>query len=299
MFAEGEDVMFTEISPKVFLVEPPNRGKFPHCYCIYIDGETKTLIDTSCGDENLGALKTRGVDLIINTHFHEDHIFNNHRFPEAEVWAHVLDAAAIRSLDVFVDCYGNLFGGQELGRQFIEDIKLQPSPVHRELTDGIVLDLGPWQLKVIHTPGHTPGHIALLEEKHGVLITADIDLSGFGPWYGHLCSNITDFMNSIDLCRQIKPKTVISSHKGLIDQNIDGRLTAYRNIILKKEEQVLTALLEPRSFDQLVAMQIFYGKGIKLDELYLWFEKMALYQHLIRLESFGLVAHFEDTYFQR
>lgn len=290
--------MFTAISPQVFLVEPPNRGKFPHCYCVYIDGGTKTLIDTSCGEDNLPALKTRGVDLIINTHFHEDHIYYNHRFPEAEVWAHRLDAAAIRSLDAFVECYGSLFGGLEVGRQFIQDIKLQPSPVHRELEDGMTLDLRPWHLQVVHTPGHTPGHIALWEEKRGILISADVDLSGFGPWYGHLCSNISDFLNSIELCRQLKPKTLISSHKGLINEDIDRRLLAYRDIILQKEQRVLAALEQPRTLDQLVALQIFYGQRIKLDKLYTWFEKLAVYQHLLRLESLGLVARSEDTYYR-
>jgi len=290
--------MFTELSPEVYLIEPPNGGKFPHCYCVYVDGEKKTLIDTSCGAENLLALKKRGVDVIINTHFHEDHIYNNHQFPEAWVWAHELDAAAIRSLDVFVDCYGDLFGGKAVGRKFIEDIQLKPSPVHRELVDDEMLELGPWSLQVLHTPGHTPGHIALWEEKFGILISADIDLSGFGPWYGHLCSNITDFLASIELCRQIRPRTLISSHKGLIEEDIDNRLLAYRDIILAKEQQVLTALQEPKSFEQLIALQIFYGQRIKLDNLFIWFEKLAIYQHLLRLEELGLVAHSADTYYR-
>lgn len=290
--------MFIEISPEVYLIEPPNGGKFPHCFCIYIDGEQKTLIDTSCGAENLLALQKKGVDIIINTHFHEDHIFNNHHFPTASVWAHKLDAAAIRSLDVFMDCYGDIFDAQNLWREFLDDIKLKPSPVHRELAGGETLDLGPWQLKVVHTPGHTPGHIGLWEEKYGVLVSADIDLSGFGPWYGHLCSNISDFLTSIELCRQMKPRTMISAHKGLIEQDIDRKLLAYRDVILTKEEQVLDFLKEPKNFSQLVSRQIFYGQRIKLDELYKWFEKMAIYQHLIRLESLGLVNHSGDTYYR-
>lgn len=290
--------MFMEISPKVYMIEPPNGGKFPHCFCVYIDGEQKTLIDTSCGAENLLALQKKGVDIIINTHFHEDHIYNNHHFTNASVWAHKLDAAAIRSLDMFVHYYGELFGGEQLGRQFIDDIKLQPSTVERELSGNEMLDLGPCQMKVIHTPGHTPGHIALWEERYGVLISADIDLSGFGPWYGHLCSNITDFLASIEICRQLNPGTLISGHKGLIKEDIDARLLAYRDIILAKEQQVLDALKDPKKFDQIIAMQIFYGQRTKLDNLYLWFEKLAIYQHLIRLESLGQIAHSEDTYFR-
>ncbi|MGE5390984.1 MAG: MBL fold metallo-hydrolase [Deltaproteobacteria bacterium] len=290
--------MFTEVSRGVYLIEPPNGGKFPHCFCVYIDGEKKTLIDTSCGVENLLALKKRGVDIIINTHFHEDHIYNNSEFRDAVVWAHKLDAAAIRSLEVFINCYGDLLDYRHLWKQFIDDIELRPSPVHRELAGGEILDLGPWQLEVVHTPGHTPGHIVLWEEKYGFLISGDIDLSGFGPWYGHLCSNITDFLASIELCRQMTPRTLISGHKGLIGENIDKRLLAYRDIILTKEEQVLDNLKEPKTFDQLITLQIFYGQRIRLDDLYICFEKLAIYQHLIRLESLGLVSHFGDTYYR-
>ena len=44
--------------------------------------------------------------------------------------------------------------------------------VDRELADGEMLDVA-GGLRVIHTPGHTPGHVALLHEPTGVLITGD------------------------------------------------------------------------------------------------------------------------------
>ena len=47
-----------------------------------------------------------------------------------------------------------------------------PFPVVTELVDGQVIDVG-GGLRVIHTPGHTPGHVSLLHEESGVLITGD------------------------------------------------------------------------------------------------------------------------------
>ena len=40
------------------------------------------------------------------------------------------------------------------------------------LTDGQVLDVG-GGLRVVHTPGHSPGHVSLLHEPSGVLVTGD------------------------------------------------------------------------------------------------------------------------------
>ena len=43
----------------------------------------------------------------------------------------------------------------------------------RLLRDRELIDLGPWQLEVRHTPGHTPGHICLLDARQRILLTGD------------------------------------------------------------------------------------------------------------------------------
>jgi len=85
------------------------------------------------------------VDLIVNTHRDGDHIKGNDVFKEktgAPIVAHSLAAEAIPSLD-------------------------------RTMEDGDVLKLGNRLFKVIHTPGHRPGAVCLLDEEHKVLITGD------------------------------------------------------------------------------------------------------------------------------
>jgi glyoxylase-like metal-dependent hydrolase (beta-lactamase superfamily II) len=41
------------------------------------------------------------------------------------------------------------------------------------LRDGDVVDLGGRTLHVLHTPGHAPDHICLLDEVHGILFAQD------------------------------------------------------------------------------------------------------------------------------
>jgi len=85
------------------------------------------------------------VDLIVNTHRDGDHIKGNDVFKEktgAPIVAHSLAAEAIPSLD-------------------------------KTMEEGDVLKLGDRLFKVIHTPGHRPGAVCLLDEKHKVMITGD------------------------------------------------------------------------------------------------------------------------------
>ena len=52
------------------------------------------------------------------------------------------------------------------------------APATRLLDDGDVVDLGDRVLEVIHTPGHSPGGIALFERATGILFSGDIVYDG-------------------------------------------------------------------------------------------------------------------------
>lgn len=56
--------------------------------------------------------------------------------------------------------------------------------VDEELSDGDELRLGPFRLRVIHTPGHTAGHICLVDDEHGIVYTGDHVLPGINPGIG-------------------------------------------------------------------------------------------------------------------
>jgi glyoxylase-like metal-dependent hydrolase (beta-lactamase superfamily II) len=279
-----------KLTERIKFIEAPNKAKFPYCHCLLIEDDKRALIDTSFGQENLQVLLKTPIDIIVNTHFHEDHILNNYYFPGAEVWMHALDAPGARSMDTFLEYYGFAeFGGEKLGREYIDSIDLHASPVHREIKDGEILDFGHVKLRVVHTPGHTPGHCAFYEEKTGLLFSADIDLSGFGPWYAHRCSNIDDFICSIQKCLDLEPQIIVSSHKGIITDDIPTRLQRYVEVIYHKEDQIIKALQSPQTIEQLAGRQIVYGENNTLTPLLRWFEKMSVAQHLQRLIAHNVV----------
>ena len=52
------------------------------------------------------------------------------------------------------------------------------------LDDGDALDLPGRRVRVVWTPGHTPGHICLYDADHGVLLTGDHLLPRISPNIG-------------------------------------------------------------------------------------------------------------------
>jgi len=293
--------MIIPLTKKISMLEAPNRSKYPYCNCLYINDERKAVIDNSCGKENLDYLLSQNIEVVINSHFHEDHIVNNPCFPEAEVWAHRLDAPAIRSLEVFQDYYGfSDLEQKQMALGFIEAIGLQESKVHREYEDGDIFDFGTVRFRVILTAGHTPGHCCFYEEKEGLLFSADIDLSKFGPWYGHNCSNLDDFIVSIKKCMEIKPSIIVSSHNKIIKDNIPAAFQKYLEVIFHKEEIVRNCLQRPSTLEELAEKQIFYGDRTSLDHPFFKLsEKMAIHQHLLRLLRMNEIQRSGDVYYLR
>ena len=54
----------------------------------------------------------------------------------------------------------------------------QPPPIDVELNDGDVISVGEIDLKVLHTPGHCPGHVCFYNDQHGFLIGGDLLFRG-------------------------------------------------------------------------------------------------------------------------
>ena len=96
------------------------------------------------------------LKFIINTHGHGDHIGANGNF-DVPIYIHRLDK------DFLTDPKKNL------SPLFMFNIR-SPAAA-RLLEDGDVIEVGSLSLKVLHTPGHTPGSISLLLD--GIAFTGD------------------------------------------------------------------------------------------------------------------------------
>lgn len=54
----------------------------------------------------------------------------------------------------------------------------EPPPIDRYWTDGETYDVGELAFKVIHCPGHTPGHVVLFEEREQKVFVGDCLFAG-------------------------------------------------------------------------------------------------------------------------
>ena len=139
------------------------------CYIVACD-ETKEAVIIDPGgneDEILSACQQENlkVKYIVNTHGHPDHVCGNRQLKEAtgaEIVMHSADAD---------------FFSQSSVEQFFSQLGLPASPpVDKRVEDGDTLTFGNETLKVILTPGHTPGGICLY--SHPNLFTGDTLFAG-------------------------------------------------------------------------------------------------------------------------
>ncbi len=274
------DIMFTELIPKLFFVSGEQGGRFPNSNGLMLDTELKVLVDAGFGRAPREAIMAgRNVDLIINTHFHLDHAYGNRFFPQAKIWAHTLDAPALRSPEQFKE-----FTGFPWASENVNPLYFPEGPccreVNRELEDEEILDFGDVVLQVIHTPGHTPGHISLYEPTARILFSGDIDLSPFGPWYGNLRSDLEEFAGSIRRLIDLEPKMIATSHSGIITDDIPERLRKYSEKLNLRDEQILQHLRVPKTKAELLDMKIIYSRYPEPQWLYRFFEETMLEKHL-------------------
>ncbi|MEQ8174020.1 MAG: MBL fold metallo-hydrolase [Syntrophomonadaceae bacterium] len=292
-------MMFDSINRYIKVLKVPGNGNFPYCTCVLFDDEMKVLMDSSCGSDLAARLKAHGLDVLLHTHMHLDHTGNTGELGPVQLWCHGLDAPGIRSVQTYLDMYGfHMFEGEELGRKLAEHFGLQSRTVDREIIDEELLDFGHIKLRVIHTPGHTPGHCSFYDEENDILFSADIDLGPLGPFYAHLCSDIDDLLGSIQRCMDLKPAMVIAGHNGLVKGDLNARFLSYRDKVLTREEKIYQSIKAPRSLDDLADEHNFLIPRLEFAYYQKYFNKHGVLKHLERLIKMGRLASEDGLYYR-
>ncbi len=140
-----------------------------NCF-ILADEKTLEAVVIDPGDDAEDILKiikdkALKVKYIVDTHAHFDHVGANKAIKDAtgaELLLHEADAAVLATVSQQSSAFGM-------------DTVSSP-PADRYVKHGDVITAGEVALKVLHTPGHTPGGISLLEQ--GMVFTGDALFAG-------------------------------------------------------------------------------------------------------------------------
>ena len=140
-----------------------------NCYLVYCD-ETRdcAIIDPGADADRIFPMvaeKELKPVLILNTHGHIDHVGANFDVKDkfgVPLCIHALDGPMLEKIQEFEL---SLFLGAR-----------ESPPPDRFLNDGDIISIGKSALRVLHTPGHTPGSISFLADE--ILFSGDTLFNG-------------------------------------------------------------------------------------------------------------------------
>lgn len=271
-------------------------GKYPHGNSILIDGtEERVVVDPSLSVVGRQP-PLQGVDRVLNSHCHEDHIAGNYLFPAASWYLHTADLPGIQSLDNMMAIYGYAPAIDAPFRQIVVDeFHFTPRPDALPLHDGDTFDFGGTRLRVIHAPGHTRGHCLFHIEPEDVLYLGDIDLSSFGPYYGDAWSSLEDFDRSLERVRKMSARWYATFHHiGVVQERATflQRLERFAAVIVSREQRLLEFLRTPHTIDDIAAHRFVYRPQdpVPFAEAV---ERRSMQQHVERLLAAGRVQEVE------
>jgi glyoxylase-like metal-dependent hydrolase (beta-lactamase superfamily II) len=207
----------------VTLIHEPWLDPFYRCNMWHLAGRDRDiLVDTGLGATSLTAalpiLLERPL-VNVSSHCHFDHIGSSHEFSERlvhEAEAHIL--ADPRPEWTLAGPY--ISSAEKWARMFIARRPLpvdhstyvvRPAPATGLLKEGDSIDQGDRRWRVIHTPGHSPGGIALYEEKTGTMIAGDIIYDG-ELVTDAFHSDMNDYRRSMAMLRTIPVSIVHAGH---------------------------------------------------------------------------------------
>mgnify|MGYP002153768709 CR=1 FL=1 len=272
------------ITDHILLIRGKNKARFPYSHSILILDEETVLIDTGCGVDVLKQLKREYyVSYVINSHTHPDHSAGNWVFNDLPIY--VPEEGFDTSGDMAA--LSERFVSKNLARvwqKFAKEVMgFKNCRATHSYNRRTFFNFGKITFKPIYTPGHTKDHYCFYEQKERILFSFDYDLTSF-PWYGHRESSLQEFEESVKKLKALSPKIVVSSHRGIITENIDAEFDKFQGRIDERNEKILSLLESEKTINQLVDCAPIYGRFPYAKPLLHYWEGQMINKHLELLE---------------
>jgi len=212
----------------VYLIGGPDVSRSDDATSFIIDfGGELVMIDAGAGgssrilQKNIedAGLDPKAISTLILTHNHIDHIGSAPYFRThfgCTIVMHDLDADAVEegdSMRTAASCYGTTFS---------------PTAVDRKLKgDHEILRFGEQELHCLHTPGHTPGSLAVYLDRSGKRVLFGQDIHG--PFLDIFRSDIGQWKKSMEKLLTLGADILCEGHFGIYQpkENVERYIKKY------------------------------------------------------------------------
>jgi glyoxylase-like metal-dependent hydrolase (beta-lactamase superfamily II) len=217
----------------------PMTGSGNNTYLIVGRGGSATLIDAGVGEPRhladlAAALGTGRLDTVLVTHGHPDHAAG----APAIALAH--PGTAFSKLP---------WPGQDA----------QYDVAWQAIGDGDVLRAGDAMLQALHTPGHSPDHLAFWHAPTATVLTGDLVVQGSSVMiHWSRGGDLGQYLASLERILALGPRRLLPAHGPVIDDP-QTVLTGYLAHRRQRERQVIDALHAGHATVQAIAESIYDG----------------------------------------
>ncbi|MHB8155864.1 MAG: MBL fold metallo-hydrolase [Desulfocucumaceae bacterium] len=232
-----------EVAPNIYCVRLPLPFKLDHVNCYLLKGKNGwKIIDTGLNyplstsvwekSFNELGLKFGDIEGIFITHYHPDHYGASGWLQEltgAPVYIHSIDYNFVDQMwkkgRINVPVIGELFKENGMPPNLLAEVLdnltgifnfIHPHPSLSQLSGGEMVELGGRIFEVIHTPGHSDGHISFFCEEEGILFSGDHLLprisSNISLWPTSNPNPLGLFLDSLKKIKTLPVRVVIPAH---------------------------------------------------------------------------------------
>ena len=196
-------------------------------------------------------LNNRTLDYILISHSHYDHLgavpFLKQVWPDSQVCGaeyaeRILKREnALATIRKLSEQAAGLFHAGELA--WYDDALMKVDTI---IGDGDIIELGGLPVKVLATPGHTRCSLSFLVNNETLFLSESTGyMSASGNLYPGFITSCADTLASIEKCRKVKPRFIISPHYGVVNdsdaagywQNCITAVRETKEFILRLAEQ--------------------------------------------------------------
>jgi cyclase len=196
------------------------------------------------------------IQYLINTEHHVDHIFGNFWFKGRTTIVHH-QGVHERFMTVFPELDPFEYALEALPTDDPEGAALVPDrdayyaamgTADIVFTGDVTLEVGDRTFNLLHTPGHTPGQIAVYVPEERVVFTGDTIFSECTTWL--MTSNVDQWIAALDRIRALDIEHVVPGHGPVQPKSY---LATQRAFLLEWTSAVATAIAKGWSREETIA----------------------------------------------